>query len=256
MAVTSEIQGKVAHITIDRQNYLNALNREVFEELQALWVGLEADRDITVVVLTGAGEKAFVAGADVGELLAAGARRPELVRRGQEFFLDIHRSAKVVIAAVNGYALGGGCELALACDLRLASESAKFGLPEGKLGVMPGYGGTQLLARLIGPGRAKFLLFSGEMVSAREAWELGLVEKVYPSTTFRKEVGDLAQRISRHGPLALQAVKRAVNRGLERPLEDALEIESEEYRGVALSQDAENGLAAFLEKKPVVFTGT
>jgi enoyl-CoA hydratase len=161
----------------------------------------------------------------------------------------------VVIAAVNGYALGGGCELALACDIRIASENARFGFPEVKLGLMAGYGGTQLLTRLIGTGRAKYVMFSGEMITAHEAYQFGLVEKVCSSETLMEEVNTLARKISTNGPFALKACKRAINGGTVLPLDDALKLELEEYGKVAHSSDAEEGINAFLEKKTPIFQG-
>ena len=161
----------------------------------------------------------------------------------------------MVIAAVNGFALGGGCELALACDIRIASENARFGFPEVKLGLMPGYGGTQLLPRLTGMGRAKYVIFSGEMFTAVEAYQFGLVDKVVSSDTLIEEVSVLAKKIAANGPFAVKACKRAINHGIQLLLDDALRLELQEYDKVAHSKDAEEGIAAFLEKRRPSFEG-
>jgi enoyl-CoA hydratase len=248
-------EGAVAHVIISREKALNALNSRVLARLDQIFSALEKEEEVSVVIITGAGQKAFVAGADVKEIREAGDKRTELVRRGQEILSKIRNSSKVVIAAVNGFALGGGCELALACDMRIASEDAKFGFPEVKLGLMAGYGGTQLLPRLTGAGRAKSMIFSGEMIAAHEAYQFGLVEKVVNRDALMEEVNALAKRIASNGPFAMRACKRAINRGVDLPLDDALRLELDEYDGVAHSMDAEEGLAAFLEKKPPKFKG-
>jgi enoyl-CoA hydratase len=248
-------EGAVAHLIINREKALNALNSHVLTRLDQIFSALEDEEEVSVVIITGAGQKAFVAGADVKEIKEAGDKRTELVRRGQKILSKIRNSSKVVIAAVNGFALGGGCELALACDLRIASENAKFGFPEVKLGLMAGYGGTQLLPRLAGVGRAKYVIFSGEMITAHEAYQFGLVEKVVSSDGLMEEVDGLARRIASNGPFAVRACKRAINRGVDLPLDDALKLEIDAYDGVARSMDAEEGLAAFLEKKPPRFKG-
>jgi enoyl-CoA hydratase len=248
-------EGAVAHVIINREKALNALNSRVLARLDQIFSALEKEEEVSVIVITGAGQKAFVAGADVKEIKEAGNQRAALVGRGQEILSKIRNSSKVVIAAVNGFALGGGCELALACDLRIASEDAKFGFPEVKLGLMAGYGGTQLLPRLTGAGRAKYMIFSGEIIAAREAYQFGLVEKVVNRDAVMEEVNALAKRIASNGPFAIRACKRAINRGVDLPLDDALRLELDEYDGVARSMDAEEGLAAFLEKKPPKFKG-
>lgn len=248
-------EGAVAYITIDREEALNALNDSIMQELDATFSKVEEDSTIMVVVLTGAGKKAFIAGADVREIKEAGKNRTTFITKGQHVISRIRTSSKVVIAAVNGYALGGGCELALACDIRVAAENARFGLPEATLGVMAGYGGTQLLTRLIGPGKAKYLMFSGAMLTAAEAHQWGLVEMVYGKETLMDEVGTLAQKIAACGPLALKGCKRAIDEGIELPLHEALKFELEIYDKVANSQDAEEGLSAFLEKRKPVFEG-
>ena len=255
MDVIFKVEDSIAYITINRERAYNALNNSIMERLGEIFVQLEDDSEVRVVIITGVGQKAFVAGADVKEIKDAMAKRPELIKKGQEIFSRIRRSSKVVIAAVNGYALGGGLELMLACDIRIASENAKFGLPEAKLGLMPGYGGTQLLPRLVGIGRAKYIMFTGNMISANDAYYFGLVEMVCRSENLMEEVNALAKKICSNGFLAVQACKRAIDAGAELAVDDALETELEEYSKVALSSDAEEGIIAFLEKREPVFTG-
>jgi enoyl-CoA hydratase len=248
-------EGKVAYLFIHREKALNALNLRVMTRLDQIFSELEADEQTLVIIITGAGSKAFVAGADIHEIKEARDKRAEVIRKGQEIFFKIRNSSKVVIAAVNGYALGGGCELAMACDIRIASENAKLGFPETTWGLMPGYGGTQLLPRLIGMGRAKYMIFSGEPLTAIEAYQSGLVEKVCSRESLMDEVNRLAKKIVSNGPFALKACKRAIHKGVEFPLEEALRIEMEEYDRVARSTDAEEGITSFIEKKLPTFTG-
>jgi len=248
-------EGPVAYITVNREKALNTLNSAVMHRFEQIFLDLEDDQEVTVVVITGVGQKAFIAGADVKEIKEAGDKRTELIRNGQEIFSKIRNSSKVVIAAVNGYALGGGCELALACDIRIASENARFGFPEVKLGLMAGYGGTQLLPRLIGPGKAKYMMFTGELVKAAEAYQVGLVEKICKSEELMEEVTTLARKISSNGTFAIKACKRAINGGVQLPLDEALKLELLEYDRVAHSGDAEEGIAAFLEKRTPTFKG-
>ncbi len=248
-------EGRVAYLFINRENALNALNLNVMTRLDRIFSDLESDEQALVIIITGVGLKAFAAGADIYEVKEAGDRRTEVIRKGQEIFFKIRNSSKVVIAAVNGYALGGGCELAIACDIRIASENAKLGFPETTLGLMPGYGGTQLLPRLIGMGRAKYMIFTGETLSAREAYRLGLVDKVCSGETLMDQVNRLAKKIASNGPFAVKACKRAIHQGMELPLKQGLGIEIEEYDRVSRSKDAEEGLICFLEKKTPAFTG-
>ena len=248
-------EGPVAYITINREKAANALNDAMMTTLDALFREVEEDAAILVVVVTGSGEKAFIAGADVGEIKAAAKGRTAFITRGQHIFSRIRKSSKVVIAAINGYALGGGLELALACDVRIASENARFGLPEAGLAVMAGYGGTQLLPRLVGPGMAKYMMFSGAMINAEEAFRIGLVQKVCPRERLMDEAGDLARKIAACGPLSLKGCKQAVDSGMDLPLDEALKLELEIYDRVANSADAEEGLAAFLEKRKPLFKG-
>lgn len=248
-------EGKVAYLFIHREKALNALNQNVMTKLDQLFSELESDEEILVIIITGAGSKAFVAGADINEIKEAGNKRTEVVRKGQEIFFKIRNSSKVVIAAVNGYALGGGCELAMACDIRIASENAKLGFPETTLGLMPGYGGTQFLPRLIGLGGAKYMILTGETLTATEAHRFGIVEKICSPEHLMDEVNRLARKIASNGPFAVKACKRAIHKGIELPLEQALRVEMEEYDRVSRSNDAEEGLTSFIEKRPPAFTG-
>jgi enoyl-CoA hydratase len=251
-----EIVDRIAWITLQRPEKLNALNNEVLKELEQAFASLEFDDQVGAVVLTGSGEKAFVAGADIAELASldtASARRQALA--GQAVFERIESFPKPVIAAVNGFALGGGCELALACHIRIASENAKFGLPEVSLGVIPGYGGTQRLPRLVGKGVALDMILSGEMVAAADAYRTGLVSRVFPQAELRAGADKLARMILARGPLALRSALDAVQQGLEMPLEKGLQFEAALFGLLASTQDMKEGMAAFLEKRPAQFKG-
>ena len=247
--------GGVAYVTINREEALNALKWSIMRRLDKLFTELEKDDGVVAVVITGAGQKSFVAGADVKEIQDAGEGRTALITKGQQIFSKIRNSSKVVLAAINGYALGGGLELALACDIRIASDNAKFGLPEAKLGLMPGYGGTQMLSRLAGIGVAKWMMFTGDMLGAAEALQCGLVQKVCSLEALPEEASKIAKKIAANGPFALKAIKRAINRGIQLDLDTALRVELEEYDKVAHSQDAIAGMEAFFAKKSPVFTG-
>lgn len=246
----------VALVTISRPKALNALNAQVFDELQACFNQLREDRDVGVVVLTGDGEKAFVAGADIKELAALdGFAAKAVSARGQEVFRAIDGFPKPVIAAINGFALGGGCELALACHLRIASERAKLGLPEVTLGLIPGYGGTQRLPRIVGKGIALELILTGGMISADRAFQIGLVNKVVPAEALLEEAKAMAKTILSRGPLAVQFALEAVGQGLNVGEMEGECIENNLFGLLACSQDAAEGLAAFSEKRPATFTG-
>jgi enoyl-CoA hydratase len=237
---------RVAWVTIQRPEKLNALNQEVLQELDCAFAGLDHDAEVGAVVLTGSGEKAFVAGADIGELKeldSASAR--VLALRGQGVFQRIEDLSKPVIAAVNGFALGGGCELALACHVRVASENAKFGLPEVSLGIIPGYGGTQRLPRIVGKGVALDLILSGEMVGAADALRMGLVSRVFPAADLKAGVEKLA----------LRSALTAVHQGLEMPQDQGLQFEAALFGLLAATQDMKEGMGAFLEKRPAAFKG-
>ncbi|HME43710.1 MAG TPA: enoyl-CoA hydratase-related protein [Syntrophorhabdales bacterium] len=248
-------ENRIAYITINREEALNALKSSIMQRLDELFTELEKDNEVVVVLITGAGQKSFVAGADVKEIQDAGEGRTALITKGQQVFSKIRNSSKIVLAAINGYALGGGLELALACDIRMASENAKFGLPEAKLGLMPGYGGTQILSRVAGIGMAKWMMFTGNMLGAAEAEQCGLVQKVCSLEGLPEEASGIAKKIAANGPFALKAIKRAINRGIELDLDTALRVELEEYDKVAHSQDAVVGMEAFFAKKSPVFTG-
>jgi enoyl-CoA hydratase len=255
MEIVVERKGPVVHLVINRPEVFNALNRGVLEELGSIFQALEGDKSAIVVLIRGAGEKAFVAGADIREIKEAGRKRVDLIREGQRVFSLIRKSAKVVLAVVNGYALGGGCELALSCDIRLASENSRFAFPEPKLALMPGFGGTQLLPRLVGVGRAKWMLLTGQMIDAQEAFRIGLVDRVFPPEKLLEEAQALADRISGLGPMALRGIKRAIERGMHLSLDEALECELDEYGIVAVTQDAEEGMDAFTERRTPIFRG-
>ena len=254
--VLVEKADRIAWITLNRPEKLNALNDEVLRQLEEAFAALEHDAEVGVVVVTGAGEKAFVAGADIAELKSldtAGARIQAL--RGQAVFQRIESMPKPVIAAVNGFALGGGCELALACHIRIASENAKFGLPEVSLGLIPGYGGTQRLARLVGKGVALDLILSGEMAPAADALRMGLVSRVVPQADLKGVAGKLAKTLLSRGPLALRSALSAVNEGLEMPQDQGLQYEAALFGLLAATQDMQEGTTAFLEKRPAQFKG-
>jgi enoyl-CoA hydratase len=251
-----ERKDKVEIITVNRPNVLNALNDETISELHQALREIFKDEQVMVVIFTGAGEKAFVAGADIGELKICNAltgHRKSI--NGQRLLYHIENMEQVAIAAINGFALGGGCELALACDIRIASENAKLGQPEVNLGLIPGYGGTQRLSRLVGKGKAKELIFTGDMIDAQEALRIGLVEKVVPLPELLKSAKDMAQKIIFKGPLAIKAAKRAINLGLDVDLKSGLEYEAMEFSAICATDDKTEGTAAFLEKRKPNFKG-
>lgn len=247
----------VATITINRPSKLNALNQDVMTELDAVGTVVGDDPDIRVVIITGAGDRAFVAGADISELNALESANAGAVMaaRGQAIFTQFAYMPKPVIAAINGYALGGGCELLLACDIRIAAESARIGQPEINLGIIPGYGGTQRLARLVGYGMAKYLIFSGEQISAAEAREIGLVDIVVPDDELPTAAMELAQKLAAKAPLAMMMAKEAINMAAETGLESGLAFEAAQFGLVAATSDAREGTRAFLEKRAPNFEG-
>jgi enoyl-CoA hydratase len=249
--------GAVATVTLNRPSVLNALNLQMLDELATTFAGLGADDALRAVILTGAGPKAFAAGADIGELNAlADARAAEAqARRGQALTRAFERLRVPVIAAVNGFALGGGCELALACDIRIASENAKFGQPEVNLGALPGYGGTQRLVRLLGAGMAMYLCLSGEMIDAATALRVGLVQRVVAPEALLGEAARLAQVIAGKAPLAVAAAKRAIVEGAGLPLDDGLALEALLFGETLASDDFHEGSRAFLEKRAATFHG-
>jgi enoyl-CoA hydratase len=251
-----DVADRIATITVNRPDKLNALNDATMLELGRAVEQVRGDAAVAGVIVTGAG-RAFVAGADISELRAKSATEVyALARRGQEIFRRLETSPKPVIAAVNGFALGGGCELAMSCHVRVASESAKFGQPEVKLGVIPGYGGTQRLTRLIGRGRALQLLLTGEMIDAAEALRLGLVNRIVPGSESVVDVarGMLVQMLA-NAPLALAQCIDVVNRGADIPLDEALALEAAAFGLLAATDDMRDGTAAFLEKRTPTFKG-
>jgi enoyl-CoA hydratase len=253
--ITLAIADRVATITVNRPDKLNALNDRVIAELGEAIDEARENSDVGGVILTGAG-RAFVAGADISELEAHGAiSAKHLAQRGQEVFRRFETSPKPTIAAVNGFSLGGGCELAMCCHLRLASEFAKFGQPEVKLGLLPGYGGTQRLPRLVGKGRALQLLLTGEMIDAQEAYRIGLVNRVYPAADLIPAATAMLQTMMANGPLALAHCIEAVNSGYDLPLMEALTLEATAFGLLAATEDKREGTRAFLEKRAAAFTG-
>jgi enoyl-CoA hydratase len=249
-------RGAVAVVTLNRPQVLNALNRQLFTELDAVFQGLAADDAVRAIVLTGAGEKAFAAGADIAELAETDAATGEaLALRGQAVFRRIETCGKPVIAAVNGFALGGGCELAMACSIRLAGETARLGQPEVKLGLLPGYGGTQRLPRLVGQSHALRLLLTGEMIGAEEALRIGLVDQVYPAATLMEEALAQAQKIAAQAPLAVAACLEAVYGGADLTLEDALALEAKLFGRLSGTADKQEGTRAFLAKRAATWAG-
>ncbi len=248
--------GAVATVTIDRAEKLNALDAATLNELEAAFDTLQAEAAVRAVILTGAGERAFVAGADIGELAQQTPHSGKLTaQRGQRLFRRLELFPKPVVAAVNGFALGGGCELALACHLRLASENAQFGLPEVSLGIIPGYGGTQRLARLVGRGRALELVLTGNRINAAEAYRIGLVNRVVPLAALLAEARGVLDAMLRNGPLAVEAALEVVQHGLEMPLEEGMVLEALAFGVLCASADMREGLQAFLEKRKPVFVG-
>ena len=245
-----EKKGNVAIASIDRPKALNALNSEVLNDLNTLVDTVNADPEIRVLILTGSGEKAFVAGADIGEMSELTKAGGEAFgKKGNDVFLKLETLPIPTIAAVNGYALGGGCELSLACDIRLCAETAVFGQPETGLGITPGFGGTQRLARLVGSGMAKQLIFSARNVKADEALRIGLVNAVYPAEELMPAAEKLAETIARNAPIAVRACKKAINEGLELPMNEAILLEEKLFGSCFETADQREGMGAFLEKR-------
>lgn len=252
-----EKKNSVATITINRPDKLNALDIQVLLELESAVEKTKEDPAIRVLVITGAGEKAFIAGGDIADLNSRGAlrHRDEFANIIHRVFNKIDDLEKPVIAAINGYALGGGTELLCACDIRIASDNAKFGLPEINLGIFPGAGGTQRMSRQIPLCKAKELMFTGDMIDAREAERLGLINKVVSRDDLMNAVNEMAQKLASKAPIALKLLKTVINKGVETDLTTGLVLEREMISLVMASNDAHEGLSAFLEKRKAAFKG-
>lgn len=248
-------EGRVAILTIHRPDKLNALNEEVRVELLAALAAIETDDTVGVVVITGSGEKSFIAGADIGEFAGRSPFDQRLAMRSPRIFDIMASFPKPVIAMINGFCLGGGCELSMSCDLRIASEKARFGQPEINLGLIPGGGGTQRMPRLVGMGQAMRLILSGDMIPAAEAKEIGLVDLVFPPEELRAKTLELAQKIASKSPLTLKVAKEAMRTSEKLAIEDGITYERDLFCLCFSSKDKEEGVAAFLEKRPAAWTG-
>ena len=246
----------IATITINRPEALNAFSAEVVSEILQAIEDMKADESVRVVVLTGAGEKAFSAGADIKAMKGMNALKArELSQMGEKLCSALENLEKPVIAAINGYALGGGLEVAMACDIRIASENARMGQTEINIGLIPGWGGTQRLTRLIGATKAKELIFTGKMIDAKTAEQLGLVNMVVPQDKFRETVRQFALELAQKAPVALKVAKALINKGAEISLDAAIALEREGFGVVASTEDLQEGVSAFIEKRKPVFKG-
>ncbi len=251
-----EKKNSIAYVTVNRPKVLNALNMATMEELRGAFHDIKNDDGIRVVILTGSGEKAFVAGADISELAVQDAvTGKKYAHRGQSVLNLIENLGKPVIACINGFALGGGCELALACTMRLASDNAKLGQPEVKLGIIPGYGGSQRLPRLVGKGLAMQIVLAGEMITAQEAHRIGLVNEVTATADLIPRAEAIAAKIIANAPLAVQYAMEAVNKGMEMTLAEGLFLEAALFGVCCATEDKKEGTAAFLEKRAGKFKG-
>jgi len=247
---------EIAFVTVNRPKVMNALNEVTVAELDACFGSLQTDSEVRVIILTGAGEKAFIAGADINELARYSPKQAmECALRGQAVFSRIENLGKPTIAAINGFALGGGCELALSCSMRIASTHARLGQPEVKLGITPGYGGSQRLPRLIGKGMALEMILTGDPISAEDALHWGLVNHVVPLDQLLATAEGIARKIIANGPIAVQYSIEAVNRGLNVPLEEGLRLEGALFGISFATEDMREGTRAFLEKRPARFAG-
>lgn len=254
MAVEYVVESGIAKIVIDRPKALNALNSEVLQELQNVISEIQNRKDIRVVIIQGGGEKSFIAGADIAQMANLNPLEgSEFGRLGQNVFSSLSELPFPTIAVIQGFALGGGCELALACDIRIASEKAKFGQPEVGLGIIPGFGGTQRLARLIGPGQAKKLIFSAEIINAAQALGIGLVEQVVAPEQLNETAMKLAQTIAAKSPNAVKFAKIAINQGLEGSLEEGMRLEASLFGLCFASPEQKEGMTAFMEKRTARF---
>ena len=246
--ITYEQEGQVGIVTINRPKALNALNSQVLEEIEATFKAIDVDA-VRAVILTGAGEKSFVAGADIGEMSALTKAEGEAFgKKGNDVFRMIETFPIPVIAAVNGFALGGGCEISMSCDIRICSENAVFGQPEVGLGITPGFGGTQRLARLVGPGMAKQMIYTARNIKADEAYRIGLVNAVYPQEELMAAAKKMAAGIAKNAPIAVRACKKAINDGLEADMDAAIVIEEKLFGSCFETEDQKYGMAFFLDK--------
>ncbi len=251
-----EAKDSIGIITLHRPKALNALNTEILQELSNLLDRIKEDKSLEIVIITGSGEKAFVAGADITEMQKLTAiEGRNFGKIGQDVFNKLESLPQPVIAAINGFALGGGCELAMACDIRIASEKAKFGQPEVSLGIAPGFGGTQRLPRLIGKGRAKELIFTGDIIDAGEAYRMGLVNKVVAPEELMNAAQVLAEKILSRAPVAVQLSKAAINEGLNMDLASGIAYEAEIFGLCFATEDQKEGMTAFVEKRKPNFSG-
>jgi len=251
-----DIVGGIGVLSINRPKTLNALNIETLHELQRAFQDLSDKEEARVIVLTGAGDRAFVVGADISEMKdMTPTEAIGFAQLGHTTLQMIEESEKVVIAAVNGFALGGGTEIALACDFIFASEKAKLGFPEVTLGVFPGFGGTQRLARLIGKARAKELIFTGTVISAQEAMELGIVNRIFPAQSLMEETRKVAEKIAANGPVAVKLAKKAINTGYEGGLKEGCALEAFSFGACFTTMDQKEGMTAFIEKRKARFQG-
>lgn len=246
--ITYEQEGQVGIVTINRPKALNALNSQVLEEIEAAFKAIDLEA-VRAVILTGAGEKSFVAGADIGEMSTLTKAEGEAFgKKGNDVFRMIETFPIPVIAAVNGFALGGGCEISMSCDIRICSENAVFGQPEVGLGITPGFGGTQRLARLVGPGMAKQMIYTARNIKADEAFRIGLVNAVYPQEELMAAAKKMAAGIAKNAPIAVRACKKAINDGLEADMDDAIVIEEKLFGSCFETEDQKYGMAFFLDK--------
>jgi enoyl-CoA hydratase len=251
-----ETKEQIAIITLNRPKVLNALNSKTLAELDQIIMRVERDSKLMAAVITGSGDRAFSSGADAGEIMdLIAAESPSLARRGQAVFSRLENMEKPVVAAINGFALSAGCELALACTFRVAAETAKFGLPEVKRGIIPGYGGTQRLPRLIGKGRALEIILTGRMIDAREAYQIGLVNKVVPETQLMEASIQLVREVIQNAPIAIRMALQSVNQGINMDLERGLAYEANLFGICFTTEDKQEGIRAFREKRPPQFKG-
>jgi len=251
-----DVSGRIATITINRPKSLNALTMATMQELSAVLEEIGGGTDVGAVLLTGAGEKAFVAGADISEMREFTPLRVlEFSRFGHRVLGNIERLPQPVIGVINGFALGGGCELAMACDILIAADTARFGQPEVNLGIIPGYGGTQRLPRLVGRNIAKEIVLTGEMISAQRAYEIGLVNRVVSQGALMEAAREIARKILEKAPVALSTAKSVMNRGIDLDLESACALEANAFAVMFSTGDGEEGMTAFLEKRKPAFTG-